>query len=235
MHKENLKEIIQWDVRAWSKAIAYWEKNIDWQNIHSALDLGAREGGLSLWLAQKGISTLCSDYSNTKEKATPLHSKHSLSSNIDYQDIDATNIPFENHFDLIIFKSIIGGIGKGDNIEIQKRVFDQINKALKPGGVLLFAENLTSTRIHKKLREIHNKWGDYWRYISVSELGYLLKSFSSYEVHTTGVLGTLGRSEKQRNFLTRIDEITLNHIAPSKWHYIGYGIAKKGDFENKTS
>ena len=188
---------------------------------------------MSLWLAQKGISTVCSDYSHTKEKAIPLHSKYNLSSEIDYQDIDATNIPYENHFDLIIFKSIIGGIGKGDNIKIQKRVFEEINTALKPGGILLFAENLTSTRIHKILREIHNKWGDYWRYISLSELEYLLESFNSYEVRTTGVLGTLGRSERQRNFLTRIDEISLNHIAPSKWHYIGYGIAKKNHANNE--
>lgn len=228
MSEEIIKDIIQWDVKAWSKALKYWEENVDWNNAKTALDLGARNGGLSLWLTQKGISTICSDYSNTKEKATPLHSKYNLTSKIQYQDIDATNIPYENQFDIIVFKSIIGGIGKGDNLEVQKKVFDEIFKALKPGGVLLFAENLTSTKLHKKLREKYNKWGDYWRYLSLSEMKYLLDKFDSYEIKTTGFLGTFGRNEKQKNFLSTIDEISMNHITPSKWHYIGYGIAKKG-------
>ncbi|HKK39225.1 MAG TPA: hypothetical protein VJ949_07395, partial [Cryomorphaceae bacterium] len=99
--------------------------------------------------------------------------------------------------------------------------------ALKAGGVLLFAENLTSTKVHEALRKKHNKWGDYWRYVSLSEFDYLLESFSSYDVKSTGVLGTLGRTEGQKNFLTGIDELSFNHLAPASWHYIGYGMAKK--------
>ena len=38
-----------------------------------------------------------------------------ISSLIIYQDIDATNIPYENYFDIIVFKSIIGGIGRNNN------------------------------------------------------------------------------------------------------------------------
>jgi SAM-dependent methyltransferase len=227
MSTTNLNDIIQWDIRAWGKALNYWENQVDWNNVHSALELGAREGGLSLWLSQKGISTICSDFMDTEERATPLHSKYNSSSNIKYQDIDATNIPYENQFDVIIFKSIIGGIGKGDNLEQQEKVFSEIHKALKPGGKLLFAENLTSTMLHQKLRARHNKWGGYWRYISLTELKHFLNSFDSSTIKTTGVLGTLGRSEKQKGFLSRVDEISMNHITPSKWHYIGYGIAKK--------
>ena len=227
MDKEGIKEIIQWDVRAWSKALKFWEKNIYWKENMTALDLGAREGGLSLWLAQKGVNTVCSDYSNAKKQAEPLHSKHKLSATIDYQDIDATNIPYENHFDIIIFKSIIGGISQGADIEIQKKVFEEIEKALKPGGVLLFAENLSSTQLHKKLREKFNKWGDYWRYLSLADMKNLLAPFESYKIQTTGFLGTFGRNEKQKNLLTRIDEISFNHITPANWKYIGYGIAQK--------
>jgi len=232
MNTAKLNDIIQWDIRAWRKALVYWENQVDWNNVHNALELGAREGGLSLWLSQKGISTICSDYTNAEEGTTPLHAKYNSPLNIKYQDIDATNIPYENHFDVIVFKSIIGGIGKGDNMELQERVFKEIHKALKPGGRLLFAENLTSTILHQKLRARHNKWGGYWRYISLSELKYFLKSFHSSKIKTTGVLGTLGRNEKQKGFLARIDEISMNHITPAKWHYVGYGIAKKNDTAN---
>lgn len=227
MKELELEEIIQWDVRAWKKALNYWEDNVDWSKVNTALELGAREGGLSLWLSKKGIETTCSDYENAEKTALPLHTKHDSELRIHYQDIDATNIPYENHFDVIVFKSIIGGIGKGDNREIQKKVFDEIYKALKPGGTLLFAENLTSTRLHQKLRARHNKWGDYWRYLSLKDLNYFLEKFNSKTVKTTGILGTLGRNEKQKSLLSRIDELSLNHITPSNWKYIGYGIAKK--------
>ena len=229
MNKETLKDVVQWDIRAWKKAIKYWDNNVDWKNVENALELGSREGGLSLWMAQKGVSTVCSDYTNSEKSAAPLHKKYNVSSKITYQDIDATNIPYENHFDIIVFKSIIGGIGKDDNIEIQKKVFEEIYKALKPGGQLLFAENLTSTKLHQEMRYRFNKWGDYWRYISLSELKDFLKPFLSYKIKTTGVLGTFGRTEKQKEILTRIDEVFFNHVFPSKWHYIGFGITKKHD------
>jgi hypothetical protein len=48
-----LKDIIQWDVLSWKKAIDYWEKNINWDEVTNVLEIGARDGGLSLWLALK--------------------------------------------------------------------------------------------------------------------------------------------------------------------------------------
>ena len=146
-------DIIQWDVRSWSEALKYWEQHVNWSTIHNGLELGGREGGLSLWLALKGIKTVCSDLHGVKEAASPLHQRYDVSSLITYKDIDATNIPYENHFDVIAFKSIIGGIGRNDNIEMQKKTFSEIYKALKPGGKLLFAENLAASPLHQTLRK----------------------------------------------------------------------------------
>lgn len=227
MNTTEAKDIIQWDVRTWSKALNYWKENTNWDRVNKALELGAREGGLSLWLSQNNVSTICSDYTETEQRATPLHSRFDSAEKISYENIDATNIPYENHFDLIVFKSIVGGIGREDNIDIQQKVFDEIYKALKPGGTLLFAENLTATKLHQKLRARHNKWGSYWRYITLNELNSFLEAFSSYQIKTTGLLATLGRNEKQKDILARIDEICLNHITPANWHYVGYGIATK--------
>lgn len=221
------EDIVQWDVRTWSRALDFWEKEVNWSGIDSALELGGREGGLSLWLANKGIETVCSDYEKTEETATPLHQKHGVGEKISYLDIDATNIPFENKFDLIVFKSIVGGIGRGNNKEIQRKVFQEIYKALKPGGVLLFAENLTSTQLHQKLRERHNNWGDYWRYLTLNEIAEFLQPFSRVNIRSTGVLATLGRNEKQKTLLSYVDSIALNKLTPKNWHYLGYGIAVK--------
>ena len=227
MTADQLKDIIQWDVRTWSKALQFWEDEVDWSKVKRAMELGGREGGLSLWLAQKGIQVLCTDYKDSEQTASPLHQKHGQTDKITYQDIDATNIPFENEFDCIVFKSIIGGIARGDNKEIQHQVFKQIHKALKPGGVLLFAENLSSSPIHQKLRKKHNQWGSYWRYVNQAELHEFMSDFSELKMKSTGFLATLGRNERQKNALSKIDQSGLNKILPKSWHYLAYGIATK--------
>jgi SAM-dependent methyltransferase len=220
-------DIIQWDVKSWSEALKYWDKNIDWGNIHTGLELGGREGGLSLWLALKGIKTICSDLHDVKTNAEPLHQSYNVTELISYQDIDATNIPYENHFDVIVFKSIIGGIGRNNNIEMQRKTFAQIHKALKPGGKLLFAENLTASPFHQSLRKRFVRWGSSWRYITIDEMKMFLKDFTSVEIKSTGFFGLFGRNENQRNMLSSIDKFILNRITPDSWKYIVYGVAVK--------
>jgi SAM-dependent methyltransferase len=227
MTKELIKDIIKWDIKSWSKALDFWENNIDWSKVENGLELGGHEGGLSLWLALKGKSVVCSDLKDVKTTAEKLHLRHHVTSLITYQDIDATNIPYENYFDVIVFKSIIGGIGRNNNHYIQQKVFDEVYKALKPGGKLLFAENLVATAFHQRLRKRYVNWGSSWRYVTVNEMKDFLKNFASLNIKTTGVLGTFGRNEKQRNALSSIDNLVLNKICPDNWKYICYGIAVK--------
>lgn len=225
--KAQLEEIIQWDVLTWSKALQYWDKTVDWDRAHTALELGAREGGLSLWLAQKGIQVLCSDYEKAQATALPLHQKHKVTALVSYEDIDATQIPYENHFDLILFKSVVGGIGRFGGKEAQQKVFEQIHKALKPGGMLLFAENLASSSLHQYMRKKYNAWGDYWRYLTLDDLEEFLAPFHSHSMRTTGFFGTFGRSEGQKRFFTRIDQIGPNFLFPARWRYVAFGVARK--------
>jgi SAM-dependent methyltransferase len=226
--KEKLKkDIVIWDVKTWYKAIVYWDKNIDWNKVQNCLELGGREGGLSLWLALKGKNTICSDLQDVKQSAEELHQKYKVNSLIKYQDIDATNIPYDSFFDVIVFKSVIGGVGRHNDIQQQQKAFSEIYKALKPGGKLLFAENLIASPFHQKMREKYVNWGSSWRYVSIAEMQDFLKPFSSYTLKTTGVLATFGRNENQRQFFASIDELILNKICPKEWQYICYGIAEK--------
>lgn len=222
-----MKDILQWDVKSWQVALLYWDKAINWNKVKIALELGGRQGGLSLWLALKGIETICSDLNNSKVSAQPLHSGYNINSLIKYEDIDAANIPYENHFDVIIFKSIIGGIGRNGNIKQQEKVFHQVYEALKPGGKLLFAENLIASPLHQFARKKFVRWGNSWRYISIEELKRFLSVYSSYVIKTTGVLAVFGRNEKQQNFLASVDSLLLNKVCPENWKYIAYGMAEK--------
>lgn len=227
MDQKIVADILQWDVTTWSVALRYWEKDVDWNKVQNALELGGREGGLSLWFALKGKPVICSDLLNTKATAEALHKKYNITLLISYEDINATAIPYENTFDVIVFKSIIGGIGYGDNKAAQQAAFDQIYKALKPGGKLLFAENLTATWLHRKLRSRFVGWGSAWRYITEEELYGFLGKFSSKSVLTTGVVAVFGRTEGQKQLLSWFDRYLFNWIFPSNWKYVGYGVAVK--------
>jgi len=37
----------------------------------------------------------------------------------------------------------------------------------------------------------------------------------------------LGRTERQRDWLARLDQAVFNHIVPESWHYIMFGVARK--------
>ena len=58
-----LRESIVWDRLNWGFLIKFLEHNININKISSALELGVGDsgGGLSLYLASKGIRVVCSD------------------------------------------------------------------------------------------------------------------------------------------------------------------------------
>ncbi|MEX1189072.1 MAG: class I SAM-dependent methyltransferase [Bacteroidia bacterium] len=227
MKKEAYKDVLQWDVDSWQPAIEFWSNHVDLTKTTLSLEIGGREGGLSLWLALNGSKVVCSDLQDVQNSASPLHQKYKVEQLVQYQDIDATNIPYENHFDVVVFKSFIGGIGRNDNIEFQRQTFKEIHKALKPGGKLLFAENLLASPLHQFLRKRFVGWGSSWRYPNYSEMKHFLADFSEFEMKSTGVIATFGRSEAQRNFLAKIDKAVLNRISPPAWRYIAFGYAVK--------
>jgi SAM-dependent methyltransferase len=223
---DRLDDIVQWDVRTWSRAVDYWDQNVDWSRVHTCLELGGREGGLSLWLALKNKSVVCSDLSNTETTARPLHERYGAVEMVLYEDIDATDLRYENHFDLVVFKSILGGIGQNDDKAKQRRVFERIRKALVPGGFLLFAENMAASALHRSARKHFSPWSTYWRYPSYDEMEEFLSVFTAYDMRTTGFTATFGRNEAQRDVLARLDAL-LDRAIGKRWKYMAYGVAVK--------
>lgn len=219
-----MRDIVTWDVRTWSKAVRFWERVLPEGGTLRCLELGAGQGGPSLWLALQGHEVLCTNWENTEAQARPLHERHGASG-ITYRDVDATRIPFENEFDLIVFKSVIGGVGtKAD----QDRAMEGIFRALKPGGRLIFAENLRGTLLHRWARAIaYRVRGTSWRYVTVRELEPHLARFSQHEVHTTGLVSMFGVREGQRRVLAAADERFFTRVTPRSWHYVSYGTAVK--------
>jgi ubiquinone/menaquinone biosynthesis C-methylase UbiE len=225
----HLQDIIEWDIRNWSISLNYWlkESTLDFVNSH-ALEIGGRNGGLSLWLAKQGCKVTCSDVSGPSEKARDLHQKHGINHLVEYKNIDATNIPYDNDvFDIVVFKSVLGGIGYNNNKDAQCKAINEIYRVLRPGGELFFAENLVASPLHTILRKYFTNWGNTWRYLSINEIEEFLNPFSYRNYFSTGFLAALGRSEKQRDILGLLDNLCVNKLTPKKWKYIVVGLAKK--------
>jgi SAM-dependent methyltransferase len=191
------------------------------------LEVGANGGGLSVWLAARGHSVVCSDFGKPPADAKALAERYRVAERIRYEDIDATHIPYESTFDIVAFKSVLGGIGRDGAFERQRAAVASIYRALRPGGRLLFAENLSASPLHRLLRRRYIAWGAQWRYVTIEEMRAFLAPFAHVRLDTAGFFGTFGRSERQRRALALIDRVAFDALVPPGWRYIVYGVATK--------
>jgi SAM-dependent methyltransferase len=219
-------DVIEWDVVNWSRALGLWSQALG-ERGGTALELGARRGGLSLWLALRGYDVVCSDLRSNEAAASALHEQYGVRSRVRYETIDALDIPYRDCFDVIAFKSLLGGIAFDGDISRQYRAVAQMYDALRPGGVLLFAENLQASAFHRALRRRFIRWNDRWRYVDLPEMRSFLAPFATVEMQTTGFLGLCGRTPLTSRALGTLDGMLFDRIVPPEQRYIVYGAAWK--------
>ena len=224
--KEQIKDIIQWDVKSWSKALPFWEKHFDIKPGMKVLTIGEREGGLSLYFALMGCEVTCTDYNDFPEETARLHQRYAVSDYISYQNnIDVTDLSSiqDNTYDVVAFKSVIGALSTKER---QQTALDEIHRVLKPGSPLLFAENLQGSALHRWLRKKYVSWNHYWRYLNLKTDMRLFEKFNVVKLKSTACFSNFGRSEKQRTLLSKIDQLS-KPLTPSKWRYILMGVLIK--------
>ncbi len=223
-------DVAGWDVATWSTAIRFWERHVEpMGGPLDVLEVGAGPGGPSLWLALQGHNVTTSNLDKTEEQARPTHERHGVADRVTYLDLDVAALPYENAFDLVVFKSVLGGIPFGGR-ELQREALVQIHRALRPGGRLIFAENLRGTPLHRLARSVayRRRGVPKWQYLTLRDLREFLAPFRDVKIGATGVLALFGRSEGQRESLARADARVFNRAVPASWHYVVYGTAIKG-------
>jgi SAM-dependent methyltransferase len=223
-----IDDVIEWDVGSWSQALVLWDRVLRGRAVpQTVLEIGSRHGGLSLYFAIKGYSVVCSDIGGPAAEAAALHDRYGVGASVTYADVDVTAIPYpEATFDIVAFKSVLGAIRVEPVLDAQRLAVREIHRVLKPGGLLLFAENLAASPLHVWLRGRFTQWGARWQYPTAAELRSLLNGFASAELETVGFLAALGRTERQRRTLHKIDRAILP-VIPSNYRYVGYGWAKR--------
>jgi len=222
------RDFIEWDVRNWSTALDFWAHETAQELAGcSALEIGSRHGGLSLWLAHQGANVVCSDVGGPSRRAGMKHAAAGVSNRITYASVDATEIPYRNQFDIIVFKSVLGAVGGHQGKDAQAGAIRQMYDALKPGGELLFAENLIAAPIHRYLRDHFVSWSRAWRYVSTDEMREFLSPFAYFTYRTVGFAGAFGRTPRQRDFLGLLDRMLLTRMVPASWRYVMIGLARK--------
>ena len=220
-YNQNEKTIFRWDSSNWSKTLQLWKKSIDYSfDGLKVLEVGSGDGSLSIWVYNLGGDVICSDLSYTNEKINTIKRQINNVDKIKFKKIDVLNIPYTNYFDIILFKSVLGGLRSQENQEL---AFKQIYKALKLDGKLFFCENMKSTFLHQYFRS-KKPWGHYWRYPSFTELINMSKQFRKIQYDTYGFIGA-------GDFPLKTFRVNLDYFSklliPADWFYIFAGVYQK--------
>jgi 2-polyprenyl-3-methyl-5-hydroxy-6-metoxy-1,4-benzoquinol methylase len=227
--RDLLEDIFGWDVITWSASLEHWQRYVTVDLTRStALEVGAGEsGGLSLWLALQGCDVVCSTLGEISPRVRALHCRYGVAHRVRYANLDVLSLREREAFDVIAFKSILGGIGANGHAERQREAIERVHTSLKPGGNLLFAENVAATRAHAAARARFGAGKDGWRYPTTHELSALLRPFALAHCQTAGFLGTWGTSDLQRRASGAVDAFLCRWLVPASWQYVMMGVAIK--------
>lgn len=228
-----VQDIIEWDVRNWAQLLHYWQPVLEQLPRDSrVLAIGERNGGLSLWLALMGFHVTCTDITDVAASARPLHEKYGVQNLIEYRQLDIVNDEWqEEQFDIIIGKSVIGGVkptrgrSSSRNFEALEQAMHNIHRLLKPGGYFFSAENLQGGLLNRYMRK-RLKGGKGWYYLSLPELNRLFNVFSLVQTKTFGILPTFFSSKSVNMFMYFINR-SLQPVLPDSSKYIAFTIARK--------
>ena len=153
--------------------------------------------------------------------------RYNVSQRVWYRQIDATKIDCPaDEFDVVAFKSVLGAIGRNNDVQRVRQAVREMHRVLCPGGRVRLAENLQGSFLHTFRRRRFVQWGSAWRYVAYDELPGFFAGFEDLRLQCYGFWAALGRSEGQRTLLHAVDVVT-RPLVPQRWRYVAFGCATK--------
>jgi ubiquinone/menaquinone biosynthesis C-methylase UbiE len=221
------RSVFEWDTESWSQSVEFWAQSGVEIRGSKVLELGSRHGGLSLLFALSGAEVVCTDIGGPSSQSRELHADYAMTPSISYRDIDAEHIDFpDNSFDVVVFKSMLGAVARNNNLGAARRAALEMHRILRPGGYVLFAENLAASGLHKFLRRRFVQWGSSWNYMTPGALMDVFSCFDSLQMKNWGFLACWGRTPSHRTLLFHFDKWIAGAV-PSSLRYIAFGVATK--------
>ncbi|MBC8147823.1 MAG: methyltransferase domain-containing protein [Bacteroidetes bacterium] len=191
------------------------------------LDLGCGEGSWSVYWAAEGASVTALDISEENINITKLAAKRNGLENIDaiVGDCTDTNLKSDS-FDVIVGMAVIHHL----TVEQEKRLYPELLRLLKPGGLSIFLEPIQNSKVLDYVRTLvpifqkHNprpsrfskQWKDFIdndphpdRPNTSMHYKELLNQyqFSKVSLHEVGILNRLDRLTFNRNIRRIIHDI----------------------------
>jgi len=228
------EDFVSWDVPTWSAAIEYWDRLLAARpktEHERGLELGAHYGGLSLYLAaRRGVNMICTDLKSPERWARPQHEAFGMERRIVWEPANALALSYpDDSFDFVIFKSLLGEIGTTDKPHNKRLMLAEVLRVLKPGGVVLFAENMIASPVHVLARSAFRGWGKNWGYTTIPEMRELFAAFAELHYETTGFLVAFAPARLKP--LVRAIDRRLDPLLPENSRYVIYGSAVKPNGE----
>ena len=225
-----LADSIGWDVANWGRALEFCASRSRLTPGGRALEVGADgdNGGLSLFLADQGWQVTCSGLGDPPPVMRELHTRHNVAHRVQYARLDVLHLPDAPAYDLVVLKSVLGHVGQDGRYDLQQQAVADLHRVLRPGGELWVLENGTATRLHQLARDRVGAGRCGWRYLRPDELEALLAPFAHRQLASFGVAGAVGRTERQRAGLGRLDRTILEPLLPESWRYLLAAVATRG-------
>jgi hypothetical protein len=228
VNRKLINTIIEWDVNNWSKLIKYWQPIVNsLPKSAKILCIGERNGGLTLWLAMQGFNVVCTDRVYPTSKAIEIHKSYNVNNRIAYKEYDILEkYPDDLKFDLIIAKSVLGGIkneytdSTTRNKEARIKAIGNLHEALTKNGTILFAENMKGSLFLDACRKFSGKKKG-WHYFTVPEIKELFQPFNSLNIKYFGLIPTYGNGVIL-NKLIYLFNYLLQPVTPNSFKYISF-------------
>ncbi|MEM3556177.1 MAG: class I SAM-dependent methyltransferase [Candidatus Micrarchaeia archaeon] len=128
-------------------------------NVKNIIDIGCGAGSDAIFLAKQGFNVTALDFSKEALDVAAKRIKKEMIGNVHPLLADAEKIPARNGaFDAALCMGLFGGYGYG--IDLDNRLLaSEIERILKPGGILLFAGWFSESEVEglfKNFKPIQN-------------------------------------------------------------------------------